>query len=527
MDYQPLSIRQILDQISSGQIRIPAFQREFVWEMDLVAFLMDSIYKGFPFGSLLFWRTKAKLVHERTLGPFKLPDPKADYPIDYVLDGQQRITSIFTVFQSDLKMEPNSKWVDIYFDLSVGDDAQETQFYALKPDQVDETRHFPLKTLFSSVEYRKATAARTDPTIIQKIDNLQERFKEATIPVQVLRTEDRTQVAIVFERVNRLGVKLDTLQLLAAWTWNEDFDLLNRFKELRDELEEFGFEGIGEDTNLMLRCSAAVLTGNPTPESLITLSGQTVRQEFEKVENGIRGAIDFLRKQVAVQYLKNLPFPAMLAPLSVFFAEPDGKSVSYSNATLNRIKRWFWKSCFSGRYTSQTKRTIQADIEEIKKLKEGKANTLGDFNFTLASDFFTSNQFRLASSATQTFILLLAQKGPKSLLSGAEVDLEKVLQKYNRSEFHHLFPKAYLKENGVAEDEINSLVNFCFINSIENKQIGKKKPSVYKTKMPTGDDLAQVLSGAFCDICLFDDDFAAFKEKRSEALTAEASRLMA
>src|ERR1039457_968935 len=116
MDYQPLSIRQVLDQVTDGQIRIPAFQREFVWEMDRVAFLMDSIYKGFPFGSLLFWQTRSQLKIERKLGPFELPKPKADYPIHYVLDGQQRITSIFAVFQTELKPEPNDKWTDIFFD---------------------------------------------------------------------------------------------------------------------------------------------------------------------------------------------------------------------------------------------------------------------------------------------------------------------------------------------------------------------------------------------------------------------------
>ena len=66
---------------------------------------MDSIYKNFPVGSLLFWRTKEKLRDERQLGPFVLPDPQVDYPIDYVLDGQQRLTSIFAVFQSTLEMD--------------------------------------------------------------------------------------------------------------------------------------------------------------------------------------------------------------------------------------------------------------------------------------------------------------------------------------------------------------------------------------------------------------------------------------
>jgi uncharacterized protein with ParB-like and HNH nuclease domain len=107
MDHQPYSIRKLLDSINTGAIRIPTFQRGFVWNSDRVAYLMDSIYKNYPFGSLLFWRTKTQLPFERRLGHFELPQPIEDYPIDYVLDGQQRLTAIFTVFQTELSPIPD------------------------------------------------------------------------------------------------------------------------------------------------------------------------------------------------------------------------------------------------------------------------------------------------------------------------------------------------------------------------------------------------------------------------------------
>src|SRR4051812_31154374 len=96
------SIRELIDMVSRGQIRIPTFQRGFVWEPNRVAFFMDSLYKRYPFGSLLFWRTKEPLKTERQLGPFVLPERDPDYPVDYVLDGQQRVTSVFGVFQTEL-----------------------------------------------------------------------------------------------------------------------------------------------------------------------------------------------------------------------------------------------------------------------------------------------------------------------------------------------------------------------------------------------------------------------------------------
>ena len=68
MTVASIPIRQLLTRVAEGEVRIPAFQREFVWEPDRVQFLMDSIYKGFPIGTLLFWRTREKLQSDRDLG---------------------------------------------------------------------------------------------------------------------------------------------------------------------------------------------------------------------------------------------------------------------------------------------------------------------------------------------------------------------------------------------------------------------------------------------------------------------------
>ncbi len=176
-----LSIREVLEQVGRGQIRIPAFQRGFVWEPERVAYLMDSIYKRYPFGSLLFWRTKEVLKYDRKLGPFNLPEPKTDYPVDYVLDGQQRVTSIYGVFQSEIAIPEGTQWLPIYFDLTAKPTAQDSQFIALTPDCVDPQKHFPLSVLFDTVAYRKATDGFDEETI-KTIDRMQEIFKETKIP---------------------------------------------------------------------------------------------------------------------------------------------------------------------------------------------------------------------------------------------------------------------------------------------------------------------------------------------------------
>ncbi len=113
-----ITIRKIIDRVISGEIRIPAFQRDFVWSSNQVAFLLDSIYKNFPIGTVFLWKTNECLLTEKTLGNYTVPEPKKDHPIYYVLDGQQRITSLFSVFQTELKPDNNYEWIDIYFDFT-------------------------------------------------------------------------------------------------------------------------------------------------------------------------------------------------------------------------------------------------------------------------------------------------------------------------------------------------------------------------------------------------------------------------
>jgi hypothetical protein len=515
------SIRDILNQVSKGNLRIPAFQRGFVWDADSVAFLMDSIYKGYPFGTIQLWRTKEKLQTEREFGPFKLFDRDEEYPIDYVLDGQQRVTSIFGVFQTELEEKVGvDNPFKIYYDLDADENSQDSQFVPLKDHEIILTKHFPLDCLFDTVKYRRATKMM-DEKIVEKIDNLQAMFKEVKIPYQTLETDDKSKVAIVFERINRKGVPLDTLQLLTAWTWSEDFDLQDKFADLQEQLKPYGFEELGSNADLLLRISSAVLTHNATSKNLIELNGSTVRDRFEEVTNGILGAIDFLTKNLKVEQLSNLPFETLLIPLSVFFSNLGNKHFNYSDDQRQKLISWFWKASFSKRYNAGTNKNINKDIEEIIKLKYNtKLSSLNAIPFNIDGDFFLNNGFTMNTVITKAFILLLAQNSPRSFISGAYITLSKVLKEYNRNEFHHIYPKAFV--NSLSKDAIhysvNSLANFCMLSRADNKKIDCKRPSLYrKEDMPTECD-AICTSTFIKEDKLISDNFDEFLEDRAIAL---------
>lgn len=520
-----LSIRKLIEQVMTGSIRIPAFQRGFVWDAERVAYLMDSIYKGYPFGAVILWRTKEQLKVERRLGPFDLPERDPDYPIDYVLDGQQRLTSIFGVFQTEIQPVELAQWTKIYFDFSAQEDLQESQFFALEDDDVDPDKHFPIHTFFDVTAYRKATEG-FDEDRAKLIDDVQSVFKEATIPVQYIETDERAKVAIVFERVNRLGVALDVFQLLSAWTWSEEFDLQQRFVDLAEELKPFGFEEVGDDTNLLLRCCAAVVASDASPSALIGLNGSEVRDRFDEIEAGLRGAIDFLRNNLQVESLDNLPYSTALVPLSVYFAVAGGKSVKLTDPHREELERWFWRTCFSRRYSAGVLRNLNRDIEEAAKLRDGATSALADFSASVDADFFTDQRFNVSTVHSKTFVLLLAQHAPLSFVSASSIGLAAVLQAYNRNEFHHLYPRAYLKGLGTSTEDMNRLANFVFMSSQDNKTLGGVAPSVYKAKM-NNPKIADILAHAICPDSLFNDDYSAFLSDRAAMLADAATALLA
>ena len=295
MAFTQLTIRQIIQKVSEGEIRIPAFQRDFVWEPDRIQFLMDSIYKGYPIGTVLFWRSREKLSFDRDLGPFTLPEPKKEYPIDYVLDGQQRITSIFSTFQTELKKNKENKWVPIYFDLDAPEHAQDSQFIATDDDEIPDS-YIPLNILFDVVEYGKYSRKITNDAHIKKLDELQTKFKEASIPVETVETEEHSKIAIIFERINRNGIPLNTYQLLSAWTWSSEFDLRAKFEELSSKLEDVEYGDLGDEEDLLIKCCAAAMKEDSSSHAIVELKGDEVRNNFTTFQNGLLGAIDFFKK---------------------------------------------------------------------------------------------------------------------------------------------------------------------------------------------------------------------------------------
>lgn len=521
----PLSIKNLINDISRGRIRIPSFQRGFVWEPEMVAYFIDSIYKGFPFGSILLWTTTNRLKREKNLGPYKLPQKAPEYQIDYVLDGQQRITSIFGIFQNELEAEANedTTWTQLFFEIN----SQESIpfVYLDNPKNYDPNEHFPLKYVFGE-EWMDLMEMGLDKTVRKKIKELVQIFLEVKIPIERFKSEEREYVATVFERINRKKVDLEVFDLLLVWNWSEDFDLRKEFQELSEEIEEIGFGQVNND--LLLSCCSAVLKNSAKPEVFVNIPGNELRIKFNEVKNGIFGAIDFLQTQFKVCSLKLLPRENILVVLSSFFASSQKQSSPLPGKQYKVIKQWFWRLCFSRAHKKGGVKITNKDLEEIKKLKEGKESKLADIDVDLLDEnYFKENYFHMGNIATLTFILMLADSEPLNFIQGTKISLDSVLSLANRSEYHHIFPKAHLEKLGKYDKiQINCLANFCILSRTDNKQLGGRAPSDYRSEMPEdNEELNKILKSHFCFEEMFNDDYDAFLQKRAKLLVEKAREL--
>lgn len=521
---EQLMIRDIISQVTEGSLRIPSFQRGFVWEPENVAFFIDSLYKQYPIGAVLIWRTRERLQVERNLGNFELPEPKEEYPINYILDGQQRITSIFSVFQTQLEPQTNSSWMNIYYIIGSKKTPDATCFIALDDADVDPKKHFPLNVLFDPVKYRKAVGQFDEATAIE-IDELFGAFQGIAIPVQIISTDDKASVAIVFERINRAGVPLNSFQLLTAWSWSTEFDLQEKLDELSSELSGYGFDGLAEDQNLIMKCFTGYILGDTSPAAIMQLNGAILRDSFQEISAGIKSSIDFIKKELNIHSLDFLPYPAMLVSLTKFFGTNKANGGMYNEKQRKQLIRWFWHSCFSRRYSSGVNAAHAVDLQGMERLKKDENADIVSFKCDIPKDFFINNNFSITSVNTKTFIALLASMHPKSFISGANVDSSKTLQKASSKEFHHIFPEKFLQKSGIERKDIYSLANFCFLNNADNQKIKDKSPKVYQTLI--SDEVKEsVLKKACCPLNTFDLDYFEFRSQRNDMLIKYALTLI-
>ena len=178
--------------MEEGEIKVPAFQRGFVWKQAQVIDLLDSIYNDFPIGSILLWNSHERLKSSRNIGGFAIPEREPSYPVNYVLDGQQRLSAIYGVFCKKRELTTDEKYkvdpiiFELYFDLD------EEKFVA-ENDRTPFATYLKIACLFSTKDFLNAVH-NLDSERMGRAERLLSKFSNYEVSVIVTSKRNKGDV---------------------------------------------------------------------------------------------------------------------------------------------------------------------------------------------------------------------------------------------------------------------------------------------------------------------------------------------
>lgn len=517
LEAKSLRVQKLIERIENGAIKIPEFQRGYVWRHQQVIELLESISNNFPIGSLLLWEASnnEKLRSTRNISGINLPNLPDNHPVQYCLDGQQRISTLFGVFWEHTNNETNSQYnpdrdvFEVYYDLI------DNCFIHNNNSPIDRNRFFYLRNLLNQDRLIDdlMTYYSDDREKANKVKELSSKFLNYEVPIIQISNRTINEVGVIFERINNTGIKLNTMDLMTAWTWDENFHLREEIDELLDQLYEcYSFE---LDNSLILQISSAIINNSTSTQMILSTESSVFKNHWSKICESIKLAIDYITTNLLCKSSKFLPRKQLICGISYFYyhnPKPTAKQ-------LDSLGAWFWISSFNRNYDGgRTTQKMDSDLTNIKKIIAGEKATKIE-NLKLTDDHLKKAVFSINNSLTRSFLLLQAQNHPIDLISGLKINIGDVLSNYNRSEFHHVFPDSFLKRNNVnKKDDRYKLLNFCFLSSSSNKKISSKAPSIYFNDLIEKNKITDILNSNMLptETSIYSGDhYLSFIKKRS------------
>ena len=348
------SLTQLLESLRAGDLQIPEFQRDFVWDRDNIKELFDSIKRNYPIGSLLLWKPAKELTWptKDVVGSFYLPKGKPN-PV-YVLDGCQRLSSLLGCLTNPDKFS-------LQYDQTVRQSLFDL-FYNLKTEEFSYLRSssappymVPVYILMSSSDFRQYSR-KTIETIddIKTIDLYLDRadalsrnlidYHITTVEITNATIEDAVDI---FSRINSKGTDISYDWMVNALSYTKDFSFALELDNLKNELVEFNFGDIKR--NALFRCIQSsfgkLYIDNGDIETLAK------RDDFREVTfvaiDAIKKAVKFLYEELHVLNYRLLPYDIQLVFMTVFFEQVENPT----RKQLDDLKRWFWLTSYTSYFT--------------------------------------------------------------------------------------------------------------------------------------------------------------------------------
>lgn len=564
MQQQNIPISTLVDMYKRGELRLPEIQRHYVWRATRVRDLLDSLYRGYPSGSILMWETDE-------------PVPTRDFAIaqdttafagrKLLLDGQQRLTSLTAVLNGDpITVRRRKRPIEILFNLEhpdgpptdvvevesdedtlliaddeVSDDVEDDDDDESKGDTVAQRlsqRTFvvssrALEALPNWVSVSEVFRTANDTDILEKagITSLKDprfqKYSERLTKLRALRNYQYVvhvlergmsyeEVTEIFVRVNSLGAKLRSSDLALAQITSRWQNLLKELEAFQEECEESNFT---IDLGQLVR-GIVVLA---TKQCLFRIVGTTpipkLVEGWAEAQEGLRFAINFLRSNAGIEDESLLSSPMFIHLLAAVSRVKDNK---LAKSEQKALLHWLLVANARGRYSRGSTETLLNEDLAIIFRKGDVADLIGPLQRQfgrltiepgdLAGRGANSPLFSLA-------YLALKDAGAKDWFSGLGLSLTHQ-GRLHFIQWHHIFPKALLKEHKFETGEINEIANMAFITGQTNRRLGRKPPSEYLPSIieQQGRDALESQLVPSDMSKLGPDSYRAFLKKRREAL---------
>ena len=528
-----LTVNQLIEKIDTGELGLPELQRPFIWKDSKVRDLFDSLMRGYPIGYLMLWECPS-LEKKKSIG---VDLHSYDSPKEVIIDGQQRLTSLYAVMKG--KKVINSKFDEKSIIISYNplQDKFEVGYQATKKDpewiyNISDvyTTSSSFKFINSFIkrlsEYRECkgevlTEAEQD-TISENINAIV-NLKNHTLPVfDIKANAEEEDVSEIFVRVNSGGVSLkqnDFILTLLSLYWDEG----------RKEIEEFSKESTfptkGKTTSYNQITTVAaqdlirVVMAYAFDRARLKYGYKLLRgadfdkrgavdeelriQRFDTLKEKLPDALDvhswheFLKAIMNAGYLSGdliLSGNAIFYSYAFYLIAKHRFHASY-NKNMHLTSLWFFYASLVSLYTGSFESSVESHLNSIKDLstlKEYKDFILSRVNERLTNDYFDitlvgSEGLAVSgkgNNAWNAYVAALNIMDAKILFSKSNLLVSKLFEPGtdgNRKslEKHHLFPKAHMKAQGYTDAKINQMANYAFIDWKDNMDILDDAPSVY------------------------------------------------
>lgn len=562
-------LRSLLEEAGKGQLQLPDFQRPWVWDIDHIRSLLATISLGQPAGALMLLQTGGPHLAFKPR-PIEGADTATSAPHRLVLDGQQRLTSLYQTLMRDQPIatrdsrgKPLTGWLYIDMQEALAESSdRESCFVFTPPDRVvrafnreiirdlsapdAEFEHmmFPSYLVFDPTKWQtgffKHHGVESEAyDVWTKFQNtVLERFKTYLFPVIELKNDnDRASICHVFEKVNTAGVPLTTFELATATYAAEGFELRKDWNEHRKQMVSASpiLKEVTETQFLQAVTLYATFRANregipwstrngrvpavgARRQDMLDLPLDQYRAHAPAVRQGMIDAAKFLHSQHIFDE-RFIPYDSQLVPLSAILAVLGWPIKSMQH--FAKLKQWYWCGVLGELYGGTTETRFSADMQQVIDwvLNHGPEPA------TIKDAVFSSgriDELRYRNSA--------AYKGIYALLTAEALEwlslqpMQHATYFNDKIDIHHIFPRDWCRRNGIADAISDSIVNKSPIGSYTNRLIGGNAPSKYlKVLMARGEHTPESLEKALSSHrialkFLQADDFAGFYQDRRARL---------